>query len=209
VQSKCGIHSLLWASSHLIGNAAGCGEVDSITQFAADFLGLRQNNDPRAIVQEMFAELTDGQIIDTNGVSDFNNPLYPIFDVQSPNVTGIDIMSSAEYFPIMYPVREFDASKLLDAVGNPSYDMTGTFTTGASHYTYMEGCYPFTMDKLNDLLAVIQRSHIGLEMYNTDDMILSTKLADGQDLVTIAATAPEKLTYLPRIVVPRATPVAK
>jgi hypothetical protein len=209
VQSKCGIHSLLWASSHLIGNAAGCGEVASITQFAADFLGLRQNNDPRAIVQEMFAELTDGQIIDTNGVSDFNNPLYPIFDVQSPNVTGIDIMSSAEYFPIMYPVREFDASKLLDAVGNPSYDMTGTFTTGASHYTYMEGCYPFTMDKLNDLLAVIQRSHIGLEMYNTDDMILSTKLADGQDLVTIAATAPEKLTYLPRIVVPRATPVAK
>jgi hypothetical protein len=70
----------------------------------------------------------------------------------------------------------------------------------------VEGCYPYTMDKLNDLLAVIQRGHLGLELYGTDDLILSTKLADGQDLATVAQNSPEKLTYLPRVVVPRAAP---
>ena len=107
------------------------------------------------------------------------------------------------------PVREFDASKLLEAVGNPSYDLTGTFTEGASHYTYMEGVYPFTMYKLNDLVAVIQRSHLGLEMYGTDDLVLSTKVDNGTDLLALAAAAPEKLTYLSRSVVPRPKPAVQ
>jgi hypothetical protein len=124
-------------------------------------------------------------------------------------------MDTAEYFPVMFPVRDFDASKLLDAVGNPSYDLTGTFTPGASHYSYVEGCYPFTMDKLNDLVAVIQRSHLALELYGTDDVILSTKLSNTtpststSDLVSIANSAPEQLTYLPRSVIPRSTTTAK
>lgn len=210
VQSKCGVHSILWASDSLIGPAKGAGAVASLTQFGADFLGLRQNNDPREIVQELFAELTDGQVIDRYGVDDLNNGMYPFFDLQAPSAAGLDLMLSSEFFPVMFPVREFDASKLLDAVGNPSYDLTGTFTEGASHYSYLEGVYPFTMDKLNDLLAVIQRSHIGLELYNTDDLVMSTKLADNQaGLAATAAVSPEKLTYLPRIVIPRANPAAK
>jgi hypothetical protein len=184
VQSKCGVHSILWASDTLIGPAKGSGAVASITQFAADFLGLRQNND--------------------------NNAMYPFFDNQTPSQTNLNIMLAAKFFPVLFPVREFDASKLLDAVGNPSYDLSGTFTQGSSHYSYVEGVYPFTMDKLNDLLAVIQRSHIGLELFNTDDLILSTKLADNQaGLVATAAVSPEKLTYLPRIVIPRAAPATK
>jgi hypothetical protein len=211
VQSKCGVHTILWASDSLIGPAKGSGTVASITQFAADFLGLRQNNDPRAIVQELFEELTDGQVLPYIGVTeDHANPLYPFFDLQVPAATdSLDLMLSSEFFPVLMPVREFDASKLLEAVGNPSYDLTGTFTEGASHYTYMEGVYPFTMDKLNDLVACIQRSHLGLEMYNTDDVILSTKTREGTDLIALAASAPEKLTYLPRIVVPRANPAVK
>ena len=210
VQSKCGVHSILWASDTLIGPAKGSGAVASITQFAADFLGLRQNNDPEEIVQQLFAELTDGQVIDNYGVTDYNNAMYPFFDNQTPSQTNLNIMLAAKFFPVLFPVREFDASKLLDAVGNPSYDLSGTFTQGSSHYSYVEGVYPFTMDKLNDLLAVIQRSHIGLELFNTDDLILSTKLADNQaGLVATAAVSPEKLTYLPRIVIPRAAPATK
>ena len=212
VQSKCGVHSILWAGDSLVGPAKGAGAVSSITQFAADFLGLRQNNDPRAIVQQLFAEMTDGQILPYNSFTeDHNNPIYPFFDLQVPAIfNDLDPMFSAEFFPVLFPVREFDASKLLDAVGNPSYDLTGTFTQGASHYSYVEGVYPFTMDKLNDLLAVIQRSHLGLELFNTDDLILSTKLADNQaGLVATAANDPQKLTYLPRIVIPRAAPATK
>jgi hypothetical protein len=207
VQSKAGVHSMLWASSDLIGNAAGSGHVADITQFAADFLGLRQNNDPRSIVQEMFAELTDGKVIDVGGLS-YDASLYPFFDVLSPLVTTADIMSMAEFFPILYPVRNFDASKLLDAVGNPSYDLTGVFA-GPNHYTYVDACYPFTGDKLNDLLAVIQRNHIGLEMFGSDDLVLDTKMADSSNPMKTVAEDPSKLTYLPRIVRLRANPAVK
>jgi hypothetical protein len=209
VQSKAGIHSILWAGSGLQAACAGPGTVASITQFAADFLGLRQNNDPRAIVQELFSELTDGKVIDTAGVYNQDNALYPFFDLQHPALTGLDLLSSAEFFPVMFPVRNFDASKLLDAVGNPSYDLTGTFTPGANHYSYVEACYPLTMEKINDLVAVIQRSHMGSELYGTDDLIPTTKLADSQNLYDVAVTEPAKLTYLPRLVVPRANPAVK
>jgi hypothetical protein len=211
VQSRCGLHSILWAGSGLIGDAKGPGTVASITQFAADFLGLRQNNDPRAIVQELYEELTNGQAYDVAGagVPDILSAIYPMFDLANPAVNPIDLLGMAEYFPILFPVRDFDASKMLDAVGNPSYDLTGTFTPGASHYSYVEGCYPFTMDKLNDLVAVIQRSHLALELYGTDDVVLTTKLADNQDLLSIANSAPEKLSYLPRSVIPRASAAVK
>jgi hypothetical protein len=198
VQAKCGVHSALWASNTLVGSSAGPGTVTSITQFAADFLGIRQTNDPRTLVQQLFNEMIDSNV-QAFGTIPY---IYPFFDLAK----GGDIMAAAEVFPVLFPVREFDASKLLDAVGNPSYDLTGTFTPGASHYTMVEGVYPFTMDKLNDLLAVIQRGHLGLELFGTDDLILSTKLADGQDLATVAQNSPEKLTYLPRVVVPRAAP---
>jgi len=56
---------------------------------------------------------------------------------------------------------------------------------------------------LNDLLAVIQRAHIGLEIYQTDDLILSTKLSDAQNLEAVAMSNPAALTYLPRSVIPR------
>jgi hypothetical protein len=208
VQSKCGVGAILWAGNGLVGPVAGCGAVVDLTQFGADFLGLRQNNAPRDIVQQLFSELTDGKVIDTN-LTDYNNALYPFFDGLAPATGNLNIAAAAEFFPVMFPVNDFEASKLLDAVGNPSYDLTGTFTPGGSHYSYVEGCYPFTMDKLNDLVAVIQRSHLGLEMFGTDDITLSTKLADGQDLVEVAVSNPEKLTYLPRVVVKKSNPAVK
>jgi hypothetical protein len=210
VLSKAGIGALLWASDSLIGAAKGSGSVASITQFAADFLGIRQNNDPRAIVQQMFAELTDGKVVPyASSIEDHNNPLYPLFDIEAETgaYADLDVMGSAEFFPIIMPTVDFDASKLLEAVGNPSYDLTGTFTQ-SSHYTYMEGCYPFSMDQLNSLLAIIQRSHIGQELYNTDDLVLSTKTADNSDPMGLIGS-PEKLVYLPRIVIPRANPAVK
>jgi len=210
VLSKAGIGALLWASDSLVGAAKGSGRVDSITQFAADFLGIRQNNDPRAIVQQMFAELSDGKLLPyATTIEDHNNPMYPFFDdqVNGGAFQDLDVMSSAEFFPIVMPTVDFDASKLLEAVGNPSYDLTGTFT-GSSHYTYMEGCYPFSMDQLNSLLAIIQRSHLGQELYNTDDLVLSTKTADNSNPMALIGS-PEKLVYLPRVVIPRANPAVK
>lgn len=210
VQSKAGIHALLWASNNLVGDAKGSGSVASITQFAADFLGLRQNNDVRAILQEMYSQVTDGRNLPYPiTVEDHNNPLYPLFDnqVNGGAFNDLDLAQSAEFFPITYPVTYFDASKLFEAVGNPSYDLTGTFT-GPSHYTYMWGCYPFTGDQLNSLLAIIQRSHLGQELYQTDDLILSTKTSDNTNPASLV-TAPEKLVYLPRSVVPRANPAVK
>ena len=215
VQSKAGLHSVLWASNALIGAAAGSGTVASITQFAADFLGLRQNNDPAAIVQQMYSEVTDGQVVPYAGnTEDHMNPLYPLFSNQATGgvFNDFELMLSANFFPVLHPVRNFDASKLLDAVGNPSYDLTGTFAPGGSHYSYVEAVYPFTMDKLQDLLAVIQRSHLGLEIYNTDDLVLDTKMADPgsqKNLVATALSEPSKLTYLPRAVVPKAAPAVK
>jgi hypothetical protein len=210
VQSKAGIGALLWASDGLIGAAKGSGPVASITQFAADFLGFRQNNDPRAVVQQLFSELTDGRgLMYPTTIEDHNNPLYPFFDLETAGgaFQGLDLMASAEFFPIINPVNDFDASKLFEAVGNPSYDMTGVFT-GPAHYTYMEGCYPFTMDQLNSLLAIIQRSHLGQELYQTDDLVMTTKTADNSDPNALISS-PEKLVYLPRIVVPRANPAVK
>jgi hypothetical protein len=209
VQSKCGVGALLWAGDGLVGDAKGSGAVSSITQFGADFLGLRQNNDPEAIVEQLFSELTLGQILPYAGATeDQQMPIYPFFDNQVGVLNDLDVMSAAEFFPIIFPVKNFDASKLLEAVGNPSYDLTGTFT-GPAHYTYMEGCYPFTMDKLNDLLAVIQRSHLGLEMYQTDDLQLGTKMSDNSSSAQVAMTSPEKLTYLPRTATPRANAAVK
>jgi hypothetical protein len=72
----------------------------------------------------------------------------------------------------------------------------------------MEGCYPFTMDQLNSLLAIIQRSHLGQELYQTDDLVMTTKTADNSDPNALISS-PEKLVYLPRIVVPRANPAVK
>ena len=210
VQTKAGIGSILWASSGVI-SSAGPGTVANITQFAADFLGLRQNNDPYAILEEMFDEMTIGQNMDTAGFVDTDG-IYPFFDLQAPAFNGLDLQASAEYFPVIPPITDFDASKLLDAVGNPSYDMTGTFTPGASHYTICDMVYPFTLDKLNDLLAIIQRSHLGLEIYNTDDLTLDTKMGDlasQQATMAIAATEPSKLTYLSRRVIPRAATASK
>jgi len=209
VQSKCGIHSVLWAGSGLVGSqVAGPGTVASIIQYAADFLGMRQNNDPRGIIQQLFDEITDGKVIDVNDL-DMNNALYPFFDNEQPDDSDLDIQASAEVFPILIPIRDFDASKLFEAVGNPSYDLNGTFTPGASHYTFVDGCYPFTIDKLNDLTAIVQRAHIGKDMFGTDDLVLDSKMADNQAALSVAIENASKLTYLPRILVPRAAPAVK
>lgn len=202
VQGKCGIGALLWVGSGIVGSGAGAGAVSSLTQFAADFLGMRQNNDPRAQVQQLFEAISPGRVVNGD-VND--NPLYPFFNL---NGSPFDLMASAEFFPLIIEEDGFEASKLLEAVGNPSYDLTGTFT-GSSHYTLMLGCYPYTGDKLADLLAIIQRSHLGLEIHKTDDLILSTKLADAQNVVQVAASEPDKLIYLPRSVIPRAASAAK
>jgi hypothetical protein len=208
VQTKAGIGSILWLGSGIVGSA-GPGTVASITQFGADFLGLRQNNDPYAIIQQMYEELKLGESIDTDGTLDVDG-IYPFFDLQAPAVAGLDLQASAEVFPIVPPTVGFQASKLLDAVGNPSYDLTGTFTPGASHYTLVDAVYPFTLDKLNDLLAIIQRAHLGLALYGTDDLTLDTKMSDlasQHNAVAIAASQPSALTYLPRRVIPRAATV--
>jgi hypothetical protein len=207
VLSKCGVHSILWAGNNLVGGAAGSGAVASITQFAADFLGLRQNNDPRAIIQELFNTVSDGKLVAGDTTDIGQELLFPFFDSDAYNATNPDVSVAAEVFPILMPVTNFHASKLLDGVGNPSYDLTGTFTPGAQHYTLVEGCYPLSMDKQRDLVAVIQRAHLGMEMFQTDDLELDTKMAIGgtDKLVATASTPKEayKLTYLPRIVRPR------
>jgi hypothetical protein len=204
VQTKAGPSSILWAGSSLIGDAKGAGAVSALTQFSADFLGLKQQNSPRVVVQQMFEEVSDGNVIDVLGATtkqDIGNPIYPLFDLEAGTVYDLDIMSSAEVFPIMFPVRNFDASKLFDAVGNPSYNLNGTFS--GSHYTYVDACYPLEMERLRSLLAIIQRNHIGLELYGTDDLVLDTKLDGNQgDLVSIANSDPSRLTYLPRRVIP-------
>lgn len=201
VQGKAGIHSILWASQNIIGDAKGPGTVASLTQFACDFLGIRQNNDPVAFVQQLFAEV--GPDSWTDSLGNLLNLAFPMFDLNAaPNVS---IMDTARFFPVIPPVKHFDATKLLDGVGNPSYDLTGTFTPGANHYTYVEGAYPQTQDKLDALLEVIKRSNIGAELYGNNDLEYSTKLKNKQNPMDIAAFNPEKFTYLPRKVAPKAS----
>jgi hypothetical protein len=196
VQGMAGIHSILWASNALIGDAKGPGTVASLTQFACDFLGIRQNNDPQAFIQQMYEELgTDAM---SSAIDVPLQELYPFFDL-----TVGPIADAAKFFPVIPPVKHFDASKLLDAVGNPSYDLTGTFTPGGNHYTYVEAAYPFSQAKLDSLLEVIKKSNIAAELYGTNDVEYETKLANKQNPDAIAAFNPQKLTYLPRKVSPK------
>jgi hypothetical protein len=104
-------------------------------------------------------------------------------------------------FPILTPIPNFDASKLLDGAGQPSYDLTGVFT--GNHYSLVWGCYPLSEAKQADLLAVIQRSHIGQEMYGTDDLELMSKLSKKNDPAEILAYNTRKMTYLPKKVAPK------
>lgn len=199
VEGKAGIHGVLWASSELIGDAKGSGKVDSITQFAADFLGIRQSNDPAAQVNELLEAYQDGGPFADGSIAGS----YPFFiGVDNNALVAASAMAAATVFPVIVPVPDFDCSKLLDGVGQPSYDLTGTFT--GNHYSYVWGCYPLSVAKQSDLLAVIQRSHIGQEMFGTDDLELMTKLSKKNDPIEIAAYASRKFTYMPKKVAPKA-----
>ena len=203
VEGKAGIAGVLWASSELIGDAKGSGLVQNITQFAADFLGIRQTNDPQAIINELIeAYMSPNAAIDMGIVKS-----YPFFNGASAAIP-VKPMDCAVVFPVITPIPDFDASKLLDGFGQPSYDLTGTFT--GNHYSYVWGCYPFSQAKLADLLGVVQRSHLGMEMFGTDDLELMTKLSKKNDPAEVAAYAARKFTYLPRKVAPKvAAPAAK
>ena len=197
VEGKAGIAGLLWASDELVGDAKGSGKVSSITQFAADFLGIRQTNDVAGVVQELYDAYT--------GASSELHPAiagsYPFFNgVGGP--TSPLAAQAATVFPILTPIPDFDCTKLLDGAGQPSYDLTGTFT--GNHYSLVWGCYPLSAAKQADLLAVIQRSHIGQEMFGTDDLELMTKLSKKNDPAEILAYNARKFTYVPKKVAPKA-----
>jgi hypothetical protein len=197
VEGKAGIAGLLWASSELVGDAKGSGKVDSLTQFAADFLGIRQTNDVASVIQELYEAYTEASA-ETNGGIVGSYPFFNGADGGSnPNITA----ASATVFPVLTPIPDFDVSKLLDGAGQPSYDLTGTFT--GNHYSMVWGCYPLSDAKQADLLAVIQRSHIGQEMFGTDDLELMTKLSKKNDPAEIKAYAARKFTYMPKKVVPK------
>jgi len=210
VEGKAGIHGVLWASSKLVGDAKGSGLVGSLTQFAADFLGLRQTNDPQAVGLDLL-EAFEGT--GEPNASEQSSYFYPIFDPDAGKVinygsSGTGTMNGTlntplealEVFPVLSPVPGFDLSKLLDGVGQPSYDLTGVFA--GNHYSYVWGCYPLSAAKIADLLAIIQRSHIGTEMFGTDNLQTITKLAKKQSPVEVLPFAPWKATYLPLKVVP-------
>ena len=197
VEGKAGIAGLLWASNELIGDAKGSGRVSSLTQFSADFLGIRQTNDVAGNIQELYDAYTDA----TSGVDASIVGAYPFFDGVGGATNPYTAAPSATVFPILTPIPNFDASKLLDGAGQPSYDLTGTFS--GNHYSLVWGCYPLSDAKQADLLAVIQRSHIGQEMFGTDDLELMTKLSKKNDPGEILAYASRKLTYIPKKVVPK------
>jgi hypothetical protein len=199
VQGFAGVHGLLWLSNELVGDSAGSGRVDSITQFSADFLGIRQSNDVRAQINELLEAYQSSGGVDQGDVSG----VYPLLiGADNAALPASDILAAATVFPVITPIPDFDASKLLDAAGQPSYDITGVFT--GNHYSVLWGCYPLSDAKQADLLAIIQRSHIGQEMFGTDDLELMTKLAKKNDPAEIAAYNPKKFTYLPKKVAPKA-----
>jgi hypothetical protein len=197
VEGKAGIAGLLWASSELVGDAKGSGLVSSLTQFAADFLGIRQTNDVAGIIQELYDAYTDASAEVHGG----NIGAYPFFNGIGGTTNPYISASAATVFPVITPIPNFDVSKLLDGAGQPSYDLTGTFT--GNHYSLVWGCYPLSAAKQADLLAVIQRSHIGQEMFGTDDLELMTKLSKKNDPAEIVAYNARKLTYMPKKVAPR------
>ena len=199
VEGYAGIHGLVWISNEFVGDAAGSGKVDSLTQFSADFLGIRQSNDVRAQINELLEAYQSSGGVDQGDVAG----VYPLFiGADNSALAASDILAAATVFPIITPIPDFDASKLLDAAGQPSYDITGTFT--GNHYSVLWGCYPLSAAKQADLLAIIQRSHIGQEMFGTDDLELMTKLTKKNDPAEIAAYNPAKFTYLPKKVAPKA-----
>jgi len=198
VEGKAGIAGLLWASSELVGDAKGSGIVAQLTQFSADFLGIRQSNDVVPHIQELYDAYTDASAEVKASIVG----AYPFFNGAGATVAGGLSASAATVFPILTPIPNFDCTKLLDGVGQPSYDLTGTFT--GNHYSLVWGCYPLSAAKQADLLAVIQRSHIGVEMFGTDDLELMTKLSKKNDPSEIAAYSPRKFTYMPKKVAPKA-----
>jgi hypothetical protein len=198
VEGKAGIAGLLWASSELIGDAKGSGQVKNLTQFSADFLGIRQTNDVAGIIQEMYDAYTEASAEVKAGIVGS----YPFFNGVDGAATPYIAAQAATVFPILTPIPNFDASKLLDGAGQPSYDLTGTFT--GNHYSLVWGCYPLSAAKQADLLAVIQRSHIGQEMFGTDDLELMTKLSKKNDPAEILAYNDRKFTYIPKKVAPKA-----
>jgi hypothetical protein len=197
VEGKAGIAGLLWASDELVGDAKGSGRVKNITQFSADFLGIRQTNDVTPIIQELYDAYTDASA-EVHGSSVGS---YPFFNGVDGATLPYWSPNAATVFPILTPIPNFDASKLLDGAGQPSYDLTGVFT--GNHYSLVWGCYPLSDAKQADLLAVVQRSHIGQEMFGTDDLELMSKLAKKNDPAEILAYNTRKMTYLPKKVVPK------
>ena len=193
VQRKAGIFALLWASNRLRGPAAGSGVTASITDYSNDYFGVRQTNDIQTIKADLYAEESGDNPIETSQaatVSAFTRA--PFFDTHPANNSLAATMQNPNFFPIVPPVRGTKVTKLVEATGNPSYNMTGVF--GADHYTYLWGCYAWTPEKGQALIDRVKKSGVGMALYKSNDLIPVLKTSKKQD--------PQEINYSKRAYMP-------
>ena len=210
VQKRAGIMALLWASARLRGPAAGSGATGSITDYSNDYFGVRQTNDIQAIKNDLYTEMAG----DTGGIEavagvfipGFGEELRaPFFDTNAaldpwnnanppPNFSGspANFKANPMFYPIVPPVRHTKVTKLVEAQGNPSYNMTGVFT--ADHYTYLWGVYAWTPEKGQALIQRIKDSGVGMALYKSNDLAPVLKNSKKQD--------PQEINYSKRRYMP-------
>ena len=192
VQRKAGIFALLWASNRLRGPAAGSGATNTITDYSNDYFGVRQTNDIQTIKSDLFAEESGDNPIELTSIAGGRFSRPPFFDSNPPTNLLSSTMQNPNFFPIVPPVRGTKVSKLVEATGNPSYNMTGAF--GADHYTYLWGCYAWTPEKGQALIDRVKKSGVGMALYKSNDLVPVLKTSKKQD--------PQEINYSKRAYMP-------
>lgn len=199
VQKRAGILALLWASARLRGPSKGSGAASSITDYSNDYFGVRQTNDIQAVKNDLFSE-------SSGDMSQSQNPFFdsgpgalgypPFFDsdpaADPVNSTTVDYKANPMFFPIVPPTRNTKVSKLVEAQGNPSFNMTGVFTE--DHYTYLWGVYAWTKEKGQALIQRIKDSGVGMALYKSNDLAPVLKNSKKQD--------PQEINYSKRRYMP-------
>lgn len=131
---------------------------------------------------------------------------YPLFAPlwvpgPSPDSTGGDVsgmQNSAYFVPIFPPRRNSHITKWPIADGNPSFQLSGTFTN-PDHYCYLFGVYRWSEDAFRAYMDKLKDDGIGMFMYGTNelvDLLKNSKKQPAQDINF------SKAHFLPRKMLP-------
>lgn len=117
-------------------------------------------------------------------------------DDDGGDISGLH--KSAKFVPIFPPRRSSHIAKYPIADGNPSFQLSGTFTN-PDHYCYLFGLYRWSEDGFRAYMDKLKEDGIGMFMYGTNDLTDLLKNAKKQPAQDINFS---KAHFLPRKMVP-------